>query len=111
MHYDLTMYWDSKLAIGADAGFLQKSIDGDWIATDMGDPSIPAGSVSQGVFDLGAGVYFNSEKVYLGVSALHLNEAEIKFDDAKTDLVRHLYGMAGLNLHLSPLYLLHHQHT
>lgn len=91
-----------KLAFGADAGFLQKSIDGDWIATDMGDPSIPAGSVSQGVFDLGAGVYFNSEKVYLGVSALHLNEAEIKFDDAKTDLARHLYGMAGIKFDLSP---------
>ncbi|NNC84574.1 MAG: type IX secretion system membrane protein PorP/SprF [Bacteroidia bacterium] len=95
---------NSKLAIGADGGYYQKSIDGNWEPGQVGDPTIPAGSVSNGVFDLGAGIYLNSDKFYLGASALHLNEAEIEFDDqnkTSTNLVRHMYGMAGYSFPLT----------
>src|SRR5687767_14316517 len=45
-----------NLALGVDAGFLQKSLDGDWEPTDPDDDVIPENSVSGNALpDLGAG--------------------------------------------------------
>jgi len=91
-----------KLAIGADFGLAQKSIDGSkFVFNDNLDPSIPTGNVSGGTFDMGLGAYYNDNKMYLGVSASHLTAGEIKYADIKTELARHYYLQAGYNLDLT----------
>ena len=92
-----------ELAIGVDAGFLRKSLDGDFIFNDPGDNVIPTGSVSGSMIpDLGAGLYYNSDKLYVGASMSHITEGEIDYGDFKTELARHYYGMIGYRIDFSP---------
>jgi len=91
------------LNLGLDAGLMQKSIDGSkFIYNDGGDPNIPLGAVSGSALDFGFGAYYYSEKLYAGLSASHLTEAEIKTDNVTTKLARHYYFMAGYDVELTP---------
>lgn len=92
-----------KLGIGIDAGFMQKSIDGTkFNPNDPNDPYIP-GNVKASVFpDLGAGLYFNSEKFYAGLSASHLTEGSFDLLSTKYKLSRHYYATAGYRFDVSP---------
>jgi|WetSurMetagenome_2_1015567.scaffolds.fasta_scaffold59223_2 type IX secretion system PorP/SprF family membrane protein len=105
------------LGIGMSAGFFNKSIEGDWyvpedpndlgIYTDPGsDPEVPSESASQMAFDLGFGLYLNTNKYFIGASVTHLNQATIRFDEeATTFLARHYYLSGGYNIKLpNPLF-------
>jgi type IX secretion system PorP/SprF family membrane protein len=92
-----------NLAIGADFAYMQKSIDGDFKFNDPGDPIIPTESVSGSVTpDIGAGIYYNSDKIYLGASMAHILESEIDFGDFTTQLEHHFYFMGGYRIEFSP---------
>ncbi len=92
-----------NLAIGVDAGLLQKSIDGDFKFNDPNDPIIPTSSVSGSVLpDLGAGIYYNSDKLYVGASMSHLLESEVDYGDFTTTMARHIYATAGYRFEFSP---------
>lgn len=94
---------NGKMAIGLDGGLLQRGLDGDQFnPIDLNDPLVPTGNVSGSKFDLGAGLYYNSEKVYLGISGSHLAEGAIDYGDFKTEVVRHIYFMGGVNFDLTP---------
>ncbi len=104
-----------NLGIGLSLGVVNKSINGEWeipednygIYTQPGsDPAIPQGEVSQLAFDVGFGLYLSNEDYYLGVSATHLNQPEIKFDEnVTTYLARHYYFSGGYNITMSdPLF-------
>lgn len=98
-----------KIAIGADAGIIQKSLEGGvvgqggvFIPIDLDDPSIPKGNVSGSMFDLGAGAFYNSEHLYVGISGTHLLEGNIDYGDFNSEVVTHLYGTIGASLNLLP---------
>lgn len=92
-----------NLAIGADLGLVQKSLGGDFRFIDSDDPLIPTENQSGSVApDLGAGVYYNSDKFYAGISASHLTEGEVDYGDFSTKLARHHYLMAGYRIEFSP---------
>ncbi|MFI5218509.1 MAG: type IX secretion system membrane protein PorP/SprF [Bacteroidia bacterium] len=98
-----------KIAVGVDAGLLQKSLEGGLVGNggvfnpvDLGDQSIPQGNVSGNKFDLGAGAFYNSEHFYAGFSATHILEGEINYGDFSTGVVNHLYGTVGASLNLTP---------
>lgn len=94
-----------KLAVGVDFDYLQHEIDGDFRAPDpsLTDPAIPTNGVSGGVFDMGGGLYYNSEKVYAGLSATHLMESAVDLDGINKEFKRHYYGMFGMNFDLTPM--------
>lgn len=78
--YHLTL-GPGSLGIGVDAGLLSKSFGTGFIAVDdyTLDPSIPNGSTSANAFDLGLGLYYNiPNKMYIGISTLHLTASELK---------------------------------
>jgi type IX secretion system PorP/SprF family membrane protein len=90
------------LGIGLDLGYHQKSIDGSkFIYNDDGDLSIPLNSVSGGTFDMGFGAYYNTDQLYVGLSAQHLTQGSIKYGNINTKLARHYYLMAGYNYDLT----------
>ncbi|MCC6383616.1 MAG: type IX secretion system membrane protein PorP/SprF [Bacteroidia bacterium] len=99
-----------KIAIGADVGLMQKSLEGGYVydnsgvynPKDLDDPLIPKNNVSGSAIDLGLGAYYNSEHFYAGVSALHLTEAKIDYGNQSSKLARHLYGMVGASFDLTP---------
>ena len=89
-----------ELGIGLNGGIVNKSLNGDWIAIDgyENDNAIPNNGVSDLVFDLGFGVFYNmADELYLGISSTHLPASTITATDLKFDLARHYYIMAGYN--------------
>ena len=103
-----------SLGIGLSLGLYNKSINGEWevpeeegIYTQPGsDPLVPQAEVSQVAGDIGFGLYLSTTKYYMGVSATHINEASIKFEELESAyLARHYYLMGGYNIKLpDPLF-------
>jgi type IX secretion system PorP/SprF family membrane protein len=108
-----------NLGIGLSLGMLNKGINTDgeaWRGSDdvlaerdsegSGDYLIPQGEVSQVAFDVGSGLYLSSNHYFVGISATHINQAFIRFNDlATTYMVRHYYLTGGYNIKLSdPLF-------
>src|ERR1035437_8454333 len=70
------------LGIGLDAGMIQKSLKGNFIAPDGTttsamngtDQAIPWSGTSATTYDVGLGLYYQTQKLYVGLSSLHLPE-------------------------------------
>ena len=91
-----------RLGLGIDFGYHQKSIDGSkFIFNDANDNNIPTGNVSGGTFDMGFGAYYNTDKLFVGLSTSHLTAGKISFSDLSTKMVRHYYLMAGYGVDLT----------
>ena len=58
-----------KLGIGLSVGVIQDEIDGANIITQNPDPSIPTSVDKASGLDLGMGLFYNSEKLYVGLSS------------------------------------------
>ncbi len=97
-HLDLG---SGKLGIGIDGGLLQKGFGNDFRPVDQNDPNIPTDE-TETKFDLGAGVFYNSENFYLGASATHLTGGEFEFSKTKYEVVPNYYFNGGINFELSP---------
>lgn len=96
---------DGKLGLGLNLGIVNKSLDPDWVTPDgigdvTGDPYIPQSAESRVGFDMGLGVFYRSENLFLGISTTHLNQARIQYENATTYLVRHYYVTGGYKLQL-----------
>lgn len=62
------------LGVGIGAGFINKNLDPTWNKSGSTvDPAIPEGKETSLNLDLGAGLYFNNEEMYFGLSVAHLN--------------------------------------
>ncbi|MGB0886624.1 MAG: PorP/SprF family type IX secretion system membrane protein [Vicingaceae bacterium] len=100
-----------ELGIGLEVGMINKSFGADFIATDnpIDDPSIPNATTSATKFDAGFGLYYQiKNKMYVGISTLHLPQSELK--DAAAGggegslnyaSTRHYYIMAGYDFDVS----------
>jgi type IX secretion system PorP/SprF family membrane protein len=103
------------LGIGINLGLYNQALTATWYVPDIPgrpdiqqpaqDPSIPQESESQMAFDMGFGLYYNTENLYFGVSTTHLNQPKIRYETANPYLARHYYAVAGYRLQLSnPLF-------
>jgi len=92
-----------SLGFGLNAGLLSKALNGKWVIPDSDnhvpatqDPSIPQEQVSTMAFDMGLGVFFNTDRLYAGISTTHLLEPTIDYGSgAMSKMSRHYYGTAG----------------
>jgi len=50
---------------------------------------------------MGFGAYYHTEKLFVGASASHLTEGDIKYGDITTKLARHYYLQAGYGVDLT----------
>ncbi|MCF8246610.1 MAG: type IX secretion system membrane protein PorP/SprF [Saprospiraceae bacterium] len=99
-----------------------RSMEQDFAKTNATQPkeqdgSIPGASSSKFLFNFGTGLYYNSDKFYVGLSAPRLLENNIDFTDSDIIIsreVQHFYFMGGVtfplneNLALKPQALLKH---
>ena len=94
-----------KLGIGVSGMFLNKALSAKWSIPGADwntDPSIPKENESVTGFDMGLGVFYRAEKIYLGLSSTHLLEPSLTYDK-KDGLAkapeyrqkRHYYAVAG----------------
>jgi len=96
-----------KLGIGVNLGLANYSISPTWNDADVmeiqGDAAIPQNEGSYFGFDMGLGAFYNTEKMYAGVSVTHLNQTTFNMvqESAEPSLVRHFYATAGYVFQLS----------
>lgn len=85
----------STLSAGVYVGMTGRALDSKWIAIDpvADDNAIPSSGKSDSGFDMGAGLYYKSPNLWLGVSSTQLPQTELK--DVSIQNVRHYYVQAG----------------
>jgi len=103
-----------KLGIGFSAGFLNNALKGaNWRppveaggSSGLQDNSIPQQNDSGMAFDLGLGVLYKTDNLYLGASSTHILQPKLKYKSGATyPNSRHYYLTAGYNLALkNPLF-------
>lgn len=110
------------LGIGLDAGMIQKSLSGNFIAPDGTtsatpgtDASIPWSGSSAITYDVGLGLYYTTKKLYVGISSLHLPEQQLTAGGTSAaalaytfnyTVARHYYVMAGYNFNIGNEFVL-----
>jgi type IX secretion system PorP/SprF family membrane protein len=98
-----------KLGIGLNIGLLSRALNGKWYIPDSDnhvpatqDPAIPDEQVTSMTFDMGLGVFYNTDKLYAGVSTTHLLEPLVDFGSGTMmQMKRHYYATAGYLIKLS----------
>ena len=110
---------EGTLGIGLDAGMINKSMTGNFIAPDgtstVGgggtDNAIPWTGTGSTTYDVGFGLYFTNNKLYVGLSSTHLPAQKINDKssasntyptsyDFQYQIARHYYVMAGYKFQL-----------
>jgi len=94
---------EGKLGIGLNVGLLSRALNGKWFIPDSDkhipaaqDPSIPDEQVTSMTFDMGLGVFYNTDKFYAGLSTTHLLEPTVDFGSgAMMNMQRHYYATTG----------------
>jgi len=74
--------WEGNFAIGVNGGIISYSLNPDWKipsgsnlhSSVSEDPAIPTEVKDEMALDLGFGIYYNTDELYIGVSSTHLNE-------------------------------------
>ena len=86
-----------QIGMGMSVGMFQSGLEGGFLkAAVSGDQAIPTGDVSGSSLDIGAGVYFNTQDMYIGVSSAHMNEPNIQWSDGQDfNLARHYFLISG----------------
>ena len=97
---------DHTLSIGFNTSFNRESIDNSKLrARDENDPIIDAlaNQSNPYVFDIGVGLYFNSDRFYGSVSAMHLLEPSSypNIEEINNKLRRHFYFTGGTRIPIS----------
>lgn len=119
--YHVELGRKSRLALGVSAGGFQYRLNGDEIRTpdgsyegviDHNDPYLPISRVQGLTYDVGVGVWFQSEKLRAGISTTHLLEPDVTLalgnGNSSIRMLRHYHVTAayeialGGNLHLEP---------
>lgn len=93
------------LNIGIDAGIIQQSLSNNLKTADgqQIDPSVPFGGGSGMTYDLGFGLYYHTNQLFVGLSSTHLpgRASTLTFDGGSGNgrytysAARHYYVMAG----------------
>ena len=98
-----------QIGMGMSVGMFQSGLDGTILKpAQSGDNAIPLSSVSGSKLDIGAGIYYNTQDTYVGVSSSHMTEPVVEWSDgAQYPLARHYFLIAGYTHDLNPLLLLH----
>lgn len=89
------------LGIGASGGFINNSIDPKWNYPDAtSDAAIPLNKESSMNFDLGFGLFYNTESMYFGLSGTHLNGTKMNKATNPAHYPRQYYLNGGYFLNL-----------
>ena len=86
-----------QIGMGMSVGMYQSGLNGGALnPSKQGDPAIPTGEVQGSKIDLGAGVYFNTQDMYIGLSSAHMAEPTIQWTNGtEFKLKRHYFLISG----------------
>ncbi len=96
------------LGIGVSAGIIQKSINATWITPDgtpaADDMSIATSGGSDLVPDINLGVFYQTNQLYMGISATHLGQFDM--DNLNLQNVHHFWITAGYKYQINQEWVL-----
>jgi type IX secretion system PorP/SprF family membrane protein len=98
---------NGRLGFGLSGNFANRKLDAKWDPTDNGDGSIPFDSQNEWAIDMGFGLFYQTDELYMGISSTHLLQTEYNYQPqssgsvSREKLVRHYYITAGYTLPLS----------
>jgi len=95
---------NGQLGLGLSFGMFQSGLNGSAFRSgNENDPVIPKGDVKGSTVDLGGGIYYNTQDVYVGLSTAHITEPTIEWSDGQDyDMSRHYFLIAGYYYFLNP---------
>ena len=98
-----------QIGMGMSVGMYQSGLNGGALRpSQVGDPVLPTGDVNGSKLDIGAGVYFNNQNMYIGLSSAHMTEPTIEWSDGQSyNLARHYFLISGYNYEINPQFSLH----
>jgi type IX secretion system PorP/SprF family membrane protein len=117
--YKINLTISSAIHLGLQAGMVQYSIDNSNLILPEGpvssDPTFAGSNLRKMIPDFGFGIYYKSEKAYIGLTIPHLLQSRIKFINQVVDttglglserklfsqIFRHYYFTAGLKMNVS----------
>ena len=94
-----------QIGMGMSVGMYQSGLNGGALkSAQSGDPVVPTGEVKGSSLDIGAGIYYNTQDVYIGISSAHMTEPTVEWSDGQNfDLSRHYFLIAGYYHELNPI--------
>tara|TARA_X000000368_G_C23018210_1_gene706770 strand:- start:111 stop:1019 length:909 start_codon:yes stop_codon:yes gene_type:complete len=97
-----------QIGMGMSVGMFQSGVDGSQFSfAQPGDDAIPTSSISGSKLDIGAGVYYNTQDVYIGFSSAHMTEPIVEWSDgAQYHLARHYFLISGYYHEITPVFSL-----
>lgn len=105
-----------KLGVGLSGSFVNRKLNPEWVIPSSPlhdspeqDIAIPSGKQNEFIFDMGVGVFYRTDELYVGFSSTHLLEDEFVYQtegtsgtgEATEKMIRHYYLTAGYSLQLS----------
>ena len=98
-----------QIGMGMSVGMYQSGLNGGALRpSQSGDPVVPTGDVQGSKLDIGAGLYFNNQNMYIGISSAHMTEPTIEWTDGQDfNLTRHYFLISGYNYEINSLLSLH----
>ena len=94
-----------QIGMGMSVGVFQSGLDGAGLnPAETGDRAIPMGLVNGSKLDLGAGIYYNTQDIYVGISSSHLTAPTVDWSDGKQyPLERHYFLISGYYHQVNPV--------
>ena len=94
-----------QIGMGMSVGMYQSGLNGSKLkSAQSNDPAIPTVEVKGSSLDIGAGIYYNTQDVYIGLSSAHMTEPTIEWSDGQNfNLTRHYFLIAGYYHEISSL--------
>ena len=84
------------LSIGVQAGFLNEKFDGSELdLEDSSDQAFASGQMDGSSIDLGAGLYFQHKRWYVGLSAQHLTAPLVELGERNELQIDRTYYLTG----------------
>jgi type IX secretion system PorP/SprF family membrane protein len=93
-----------NIGIGMSVGMINKRFGNNWIPPQtLSDAAIPFGTADV-AFDMDVGIYYKTDRMYAGLSATHLNAAQLTDGTSfEYDMARHYYVTAGYKIDVPSL--------
>jgi type IX secretion system PorP/SprF family membrane protein len=101
---------NGRLGLGISGNYINRQVNGDWIYPDQNvntDDDVPIGKQNDFAFDMGAGLFYSTDELYVGLSSTRILQSKFDYENSGTGistsekLSRNYYLTAGYTIQLS----------
>jgi len=102
---------NGKLGLGISGSFINREVDGEWRYSEPDfsgdDEDVPIGNQNETAIDMGAGLFYTTEELYVGISSTRILESDYEYENsgtqiiAKEKLARQYYLTAGYTMQMA----------